>query len=295
MGLIRHRTDIQGDVGARGDDVYLGLTGAWAHQNCWREARIAEERVLAVALDLFPFELLDRDDEPRGPRNRVDAALRHCPVRHRSAQGNFHPERALLRDAELVLLGLADNGGVHSYCVASLDERLDSGHHPLFIHRMTEYQPASERGTGVPNSTHGNYGRRQISLGVACPAPVDTLSIFLCTERRMIPVLRVSFRHHVRVRLEEQGLPLTISLPHGPHVRTARRDLLGFHLETRALQVVCDEPGYARLVSVKLFGTVDARDADEFSCQVHEFLAVDPIQYIFEHSLELDVHVHFGA
>ena len=32
VGLIRHRTDIQGDVGARGDDVDLGLTGAWAHR-----------------------------------------------------------------------------------------------------------------------------------------------------------------------------------------------------------------------------------------------------------------------
>jgi hypothetical protein len=219
-----------------------------------------------VALDLFFLQFLDRDYEPRGPRNRVDDALRHCPVRHRSAQGNFHPERAFLLYAELVLLGLADNGGVHPFCVASLDERLDPGHHPLLVHGMTEYQPARERDTGVPNSTHSHYGRSQVSLGVACPAPVDAAPISLCTERRMVPVLRASFRHHVRVRLEEQGLPLTISLPHGPHVRTARRDLLGFHLEARALQIVRGEPGDARLVSVRLFGAGDARDADKFPC-----------------------------
>ena len=28
---------------------------------------------------------------------------------------------------------------------------------------------------------------------------------------------------------------------------------------------------------------------------MHEFLVVDPIQYIFEQTLELDVHVRFGA
>jgi hypothetical protein len=68
------------------------------------------------------------------------------------------------------------------------------------------------------------------------------------------------------VRLEEQGLPLTISLPYGPHVRTAGRDLLSFHLEARALQIIRDEPGDARLVSVRLLRAVDARDADQFSC-----------------------------
>src|ERR671917_322936 len=125
------------------------------------------------------LQFLDRDDEPRGPRNRVDAALRHCPVRHRSAQSNLHPERALLLYAELVLLGLADNSGVHSIGMASLDERLDPGHHPLLVHGVTEYQAAGERDTGVPYSTHGHHGRRQVPLSVARPAPVDTPSISL--------------------------------------------------------------------------------------------------------------------
>src|SRR5215208_7499210 len=179
MGLIRHRADIQGDVGTRGDDVDLGFSAVWAHQDSRCQARIAEERVLAVALDLFSLQFLHRNYEPRGPRNRVDAALRHCPVRHPSAQGNLHPERAFLLYAELVLLGLADNGGVHSISVASLDERLDPGHHPLLVHRMTEYQPARERDTGVPNSTHSHYGRSQDPLGVACPTSIATAPISL--------------------------------------------------------------------------------------------------------------------
>ena len=54
VGLGRHRADVQGDVGARGDDVDLGLPAVGAHEDGRREARIAEERVLAVALDLLP-------------------------------------------------------------------------------------------------------------------------------------------------------------------------------------------------------------------------------------------------
>jgi hypothetical protein len=184
-------------------------------------------------------------------------------VRHRSAQSNLHPERAFLPYAELVLLGFADNGGVHPIGVASLDERLDPGHHPLLIHRIAEYQPAWERDTGVPYSTHGHHGRRQVALGVARPTPVDTSSISLCPEWRVVPVLRASLRHHVRVRLQEQGLPGTVTLPHSPHVRTAWGDFFDAHLEAGPFQVVGHEPRDARLVPILLFRTVDARDADE--------------------------------
>jgi hypothetical protein len=77
------------------------------------------------------------------------------------------------------------------------------------------------------------------------------------------------------VRLEEQSLPLTISLPRGPHVRTARRDFFDLDPEAGLLQIICDEPCNARLVAIRLFGTVDARDTDEFPCQAHEFIAIN--------------------
>src|SRR5215212_11963070 len=47
--LAGDRADVQGDVGARGDDVDLGLPAIRAHQYRRREARITEERVLAAA------------------------------------------------------------------------------------------------------------------------------------------------------------------------------------------------------------------------------------------------------
>src|SRR5215210_4723416 len=292
VGLGWHCADIQGDVGARRDHVDLGFPAIRAHEDSRREARISEERVLAVALDLLSFEFLDRDDEPCGPRNGVDTTSRHGTVRHHCAHGKFRPERALLTCAELVLLGFADNGGVHSFCVASLDERLDACHHPLFVYRMTEYQPAGERDTRAPYRGHG---RSQVPLGVARPTPVDTVSSSLGVERRVIPVLRAALRHHVRVRLEEQGLPRPVALPHGTHVRTSRDDFFDPHLEARVLQMVRDESGDARLVPVLLFRTVDARDADEFARQVHEFPAVDVVQYIVEHSLESGVRSCFDV
>src|SRR5215210_4705673 len=295
VGLGWHCADIQGDVGARRDHVDLGLAATRSHQDSRCQARIPEERIFAVTLDLLPLQFLDRDYEPGRPRNRVDAAPGHSPVRHPSAHRNSHPERALLFYAELVFFGLADNGSVYSIGVSPLDERLDPGHHPLFVHGMTEYQAAWERDTGVPDRRHGNHGRSQVSLGIACPASVDMSTISLGPERRMFPVLRAALRHHVRVRLEEQGLPRPVALPHGAHVGPSRDDFFDPHLEARVLQMVRDESGDALLVPVLLFRAVDARDADEFARQVHEFPAVDVVQYIVEHSLESGVRSCFDV
>ena len=140
---------------------------------------------------------------------------------------------------------------------------------------MTEYQPARERDTRVPDRGHRNHCRRQVPLGVARPAPVDTPSISLGPERRVVPVLRASLRHHVRVRLEEQSLPRPVALPHRPHVRTARRNVFDPYPEAAPLQIIGDEPRNMRLVAISHFGTVDARDADEVPRQANEFLAVD--------------------
>jgi hypothetical protein len=52
---------------------------------------------------------------------------------------------------------------------------------------------------------------------------------------------------------------------------------------------------WRREASVWLFGAVDARDADQFPCQAHEFLAVDLVQYIFEHTSETGVCDRFGV
>ena len=59
--------------------------------------------------------------------------------------------------------------------------------------------------------------------------------------------------------------------------------------------MIRNETGDSILVAVRLFGTVDARNTDQFLCQTHEFLAVDLIQYIFEHTSESGVWVRFGV
>src|SRR5215211_4809899 len=264
LGLGRHRADIQVDVGAGRDHVDLGFPAIGAQEDSGREARISEERVLTVALDLFSFQLLYLYDEPCGPRNGVDATLWHGTVRHRPTHGKLRPERALLTRAELVLLGFADDGSVHSFRVAPFDERLDARHHPLFVHRMTEYQPARERDTRVPYRGYGDHSRSQVSFGIARSPPVDTTSISLGIERRVVPILRASFCHHIRVRLEEQGLPRPGALPHGPYIRTARRNFFRLYPEPCTFQVVSHEPRDARLVPIRLFGLVDTGDTDEF-------------------------------
>jgi hypothetical protein len=93
------------------------------------------------------------------------------------------------------------------------------------------------------------------------------------------------------VRLEEKCPALAITLPHGPHVGTARRALFCLYFEASLLQIFHDKPGDIILVAFRLFGTVDAGDADEFLRQAHEFLAIDPTQYVFDHASELDVYV----
>jgi hypothetical protein len=111
----------------------------------------------------------------------------------------------------------------------------------------------------------------------------------------MVPVRRTPLRHHVRVRLEEQGPPRTIALPHGPHVRTAGCDFIYLHPEARVLQIIRDVPRDALLVAVPLFRTVDARDADELPREAYEFLAVDTIQYLFEYTSESGVCSRFDV
>ena len=88
--------------------------------------------------------------------------------------------------------------------------------------------------------------------------------------------------HHVCVRLEEQGLAGPASLPHRPHVRASRRDLLRADLEAFVFQVVNEEPGDAGLVAVRFLGTVDARDAHELLREARQLLAVYSSSHRFE-------------
>src|SRR5215211_3241542 len=279
--------DIQRDVGARGDDVDLGLPAIRAHQYRRREARITEERVLAAAFYLLPLQLFDRDHEPRRPGDGVDAASGHRPVRHPAPHRDLDPQSALLLDAELVLLRLADDGTVHPFRVTPLDEAFDPGHHPLLVHRMAENDLARKRHSRVPDRRHRHNRRSQVPLRVARASTVDALPDPLTPERWMAPVLRPSLGHHVGVRLEEQGLPRPLALPDRPDVRTPRRDLLRMDLETFALEVVRDEPGDAIFVASGFLGTVDARDADELLSEARQLLAVDPSPHRFEEFPEL--------
>src|SRR5215210_2847393 len=147
VGLGWGRADVQGDVGARGDDVELGLPAVGPEQDSRGEARVAEERVLAVALYLLPLQFLDSHHEARRPRDGVHAAERHRPVRHPAPDRDLDAQGALLLYAELVLLRLADDGSVHPFRVSPLDERLDPGHHPFLLHGMAEDEFARERNT----------------------------------------------------------------------------------------------------------------------------------------------------
>ena len=101
-------------------------------------------------------------------------------------------------------------------------------------------------------------------------------------ERRVLPVPSPPFGHHVCVCLEEQGLAGPVSIPHRPHVRASRRDLLRADLEAFVFEVVNEEPGNTGLVAVRFLGTVDARDADELLHEACQLLAVYSSQHRFE-------------
>src|SRR5215212_1884102 len=280
------RADVQGDVGARGDNVDLGFPAVGAHQDRRGEARIAEERVLAVAFYQLPLQLLDRHHEARRPGDGVHAAQRHRPVRHLSAEGDLDAQSALLLDAELILLRLADDGAVHPLSASPLDEALDPGHHPLLVHRMAKDEFAAQWYSRVFDRLDGNNRRRQVPLRIARPPPVDAFPYLLGPERRMLPVRGPSLGHHVSVRLEEQGLAGPLTLPHRPHVRTPRRYLLCADFEALALEVVNEKAGDMGLVAVVFLETVDARDADELLHQARQLFAVDTSQHRIEALLE---------
>jgi len=86
--------------------------------------------------------------------------------------------------------------------------------------------------------------------------------------------------------LEEQGLAGSFPLPYDPHVRTAGSCFLRLNVEARAFEVADDELGSTRLVAFRIFGMVDARDADEFTGETHQFRVVDPTEYRFQQVLE---------
>src|SRR5215217_918989 len=295
VGLGRGRADVKRDVGARRDDVELWLPAVGSEQDGRGEARVAEERVLAVAFYLLPLQLLDSHHEPRRPGDGVDSAQRHRPVRHLSTEGDLDPQSALLLYAELVLLRLADDGAFHPFCVTLLDKALDPGHHPLLVHRVAEDEFARKRYTRVFDRLDGYDGRRQVPLRVARPPPVDAVPDPLGPERRMLPVPRPPLGHHVGVRLEEQSLPRPLPLPDRPHVRAPRRDLLRADLEPFALEVINEKAGDTSLVAISLLGTIYARDADELLYQAQKVLVVDTSQHRLQELLKFGVGCRLGA
>ena len=124
---------VQHDLRLRWHDVVLGFAAHRRAQNGGGDAGLAQELVLAMRSDLRRFQLPHCYQELGHGIGRVDAGERHRAVGHLACSCDPHPHNALLTDAEVVLLRLADDGRVHVVGPALLHKMFDADHVALFV------------------------------------------------------------------------------------------------------------------------------------------------------------------
>ena len=138
--------------------------------------------------------------------DRVHAGVRHRPVRHAAVDGDARPEDALLLEAELVLLRLADDGGGDAAAEGRRGEVLRAGHRVFLVHQRGDHEPPGDRDPGAAHGGRGHHRGRQPALHVRAAPPVELPVLDEPAPRRMAPGGGIALGHDVGVSLEAEGL-----------------------------------------------------------------------------------------
>jgi hypothetical protein len=195
---------------------------------------------------------------------------------HLAAHAEARPDDAALLEAQLVLLGLADDGGVELTADRGVDEVPHADHAVFLVDEGAHHELAPRRDPGADEGGGGDHGGGEPALHVGGAPPVDAAVHHLGPNGGQVQSGGIAFRHHVGMPFEEEAMPARRLLPDPPDdVRATRRHGLHFDPEALAPKPRLDERGDARLVGIGVTRAMHARDADQGSCQLDDLVGVD--------------------
>src|SRR5262245_22062481 len=154
-----------------------------------------------------------------------------------SADRHPRPHDAALLEAELVLLGLADDRRVELAPDRGRAQMLGADHVAFLVDQRADDEPAVERDAAALDRRRRHHPRRQAALHVGGAAPVDSAVDEIGAEGRMRPFGGVALGHDVGVTLEQKALAAPLLTEPRDDVRASWSDLLDLELEP-----LLDEP-----------------------------------------------------
>jgi hypothetical protein len=229
--LAGHRAHVERRVGAVGHHVELRLAVHRRAHDGGREPGETQGGVRAQARLLLGLERVDRAQEALQRHDRVHARVRHRAVRHHAVHVHVNAQGALLVQAQLELLGFADDRAVHLAGPSLGDEVFDARHHPLLVDDEAQAQASGEVGGGALQRGERRDGGGDAGLHVGAAAAVEPLAAArvgfeVGAVRVAGPAGAVALGDHVGVALEHQRAVApgdeTAPLPVGDHVRPPR-------------------------------------------------------------------------
>ena len=231
-----------------------------------------------------PLEPRDLGEQRAEGADRVHARLGHRAVRHPPADEDARPDDAALLEAQLVLLGLADDRGVELAAGRRRAEVLRAEHVALLVDQRADDELAAEGGAAPLDRRGGEHRGGEPALHVGRPASVDAPVHELGAEGRVRPLRRRALGDDVGVTLEQKALAAPLLAEPGDDVRPARRDLVDLEREAFFPKEGLDAAGDRGLVGARLARPHDARDPDELARQLDELVGIDAGERSLENS-----------
>ena len=233
--------------------------------------------------------LLERGDlaqQRADARDGIHARFRHGAVCHAAAHGHARPHHAALLEAQLVLLGLADDRRVELAPDRGGAQVARADHVAFLVDERADDEPAPQVRAAPLERGGCDHRRRQAGFHIGGAAAIDAAVDQVGVERRVCPLGGIPLRHDVGVALEEQALARPLLAEHGEDVRPSGRHLVSFDVEAfpgePAVDVVRDRSfgggGIAR--------ANDAGNADEVTRECDDLVRVDAGEDV----LHRDVH-----
>ena len=230
---------------------------------------LAELAQLLLEGGHFSQERAERGD-------RIGARLGHGAVGHVAPGPDARPHHPALLEAELVLFGLADDGGVELAAGGRLDEVADADHAVLLVDEGAHDQLAGRRDVRALEGGQRHHGRGEPALHVRGAAPVDPSVAQLAPEGWPRPLSGIAFRHDIRVAFQEEAAAAGALLADpGEDIWAAGGDLLHLDGQSLATEPSLDERRDLGLVRPRLAGTIDAGDADERARELDHLIRAD--------------------
>ena len=197
--------DVQCSAAGVGNDVIGAVLLQGGVDAGGAQAGHAQELVAPVLFLVGVLHLMHGGEKAGHVGDGVDARVGHGAVGHLPLDGDVDPHDALLRDAQAVVLGLADDGRAHVLGPTAAHEVFHAQHEPFLVCQRAQEDVSLEANARVDQGFDGDHGRGQPSLHVARAATVDAPVHNLPAEGVIRPRVAVALGHHVRVPFEHEA------------------------------------------------------------------------------------------